>query len=87
MKLDLAGTLDTGGSGSSGGSSSGGTGSSDSGSGLLPYQRLIVAHGIICAVGFLFFLPFGSLLARYLRTFTPRWYTGHWISQFAMGKL
>ncbi|KAF5355054.1 hypothetical protein D9756_005247 [Leucocoprinus leucothites] len=51
---------------------------------LLPYQRLIVAHAIFCVVGFLFFLPAGALIARYLRTFTPTWFKGHWVSQFAL---
>ncbi|KAF5385965.1 hypothetical protein D9615_002538 [Tricholomella constricta] len=49
---------------------------------LLPYQRMIVAHAIFCVVGFLLFLPAGALLARYLRTYTPTWFTGHWVAQF-----
>ncbi|KAG6917816.1 hypothetical protein DXG01_000876 [Tephrocybe rancida] len=49
---------------------------------LLPYQRMIVAHGIFCVVGFLLFLPGGALLARYLRVFTPTWFVGHSIAQF-----
>ncbi|KAJ3563308.1 hypothetical protein NP233_g9019 [Leucocoprinus birnbaumii] len=51
---------------------------------LLPYQRLIVVHAIFCVVGFLVFLPAGALIARYLRTFTPTWFSGHWILQFAL---
>jgi len=51
---------------------------------LLPNQKLIVAHAILCTVGFLFFLPAGALLARYLRTFSPLWFRGHWITQFAI---
>ncbi|KAG7439474.1 uncharacterized protein BT62DRAFT_938978 [Guyanagaster necrorhizus] len=51
---------------------------------LESYERMLIAHAILCILGFLLFLPFGSLLARYLRTFTPKWYTGHWISQFAL---
>ncbi|KAF8161057.1 hypothetical protein B0H34DRAFT_699258 [Crassisporium funariophilum] len=51
---------------------------------LKPYQRLIVAHAVFCAVGFLIFLPAGALLARYLRTFTTTWFKGHWILQFAI---
>ncbi|KAG7439470.1 CBD9-like protein [Guyanagaster necrorhizus] len=88
FQLNLAGTLSATSTGSA--SSSGSTsGTSSSGTRpisipLLPYQRMIVAHAILCVVGFLFFLPFGSLLARYVRTFTPKWYTGHWISQFAI---
>jgi hypothetical protein len=47
-------------------------------------QKLIVAHAILCAVGFLFFLPAGALLARYFRTFSSSWFQGHWITQFAI---
>lgn len=87
LQLNLAGDLSatSTGSASSPGSTSGTTRPSDSLSiPLQPYQRMIIAHAILCVVGFLFFLPFGSLLARYVRTFTPKWYTGHWISQFAI---
>jgi len=45
---------------------------------------MVVAHAIFCVVGFALFLPCGVLLARYLRTFTPTWYTGHWIAQFGI---
>ncbi|TCD70063.1 hypothetical protein EIP91_005044 [Steccherinum ochraceum] len=44
---------------------------------LLPYQKLIVAHAILCVIGFLFILPLGALVARYLRTFSPVWFKGH----------
>ena len=53
---------------------------------LLPFQRLVVAHAIFCLVGFLLFLPGGALLARYLRTFSSKWFTGHWLIQFAICK-
>ncbi|KAJ7646591.1 hypothetical protein FB45DRAFT_890842 [Roridomyces roridus] len=49
-----------------------------------PYQRKIIAHAVLCSLGFALLLPAGALLARYLRTFTPVWYTGHWIAQFAV---
>ncbi|KAG6874453.1 hypothetical protein C0995_010361 [Termitomyces sp. Mi166 len=49
---------------------------------FLPYQRMIVAHGIFLTVAFLLLLPGGALLARYLRTFTPAWFVGHVIVQF-----
>ncbi|KAG6837712.1 hypothetical protein H0H93_003514 [Arthromyces matolae] len=49
---------------------------------LLPYQRMIVAHGIFLTVAFLLLLPSGALLARYLRTFTPTWFMGHSVIQF-----
>lgn len=52
---------------------------------LTHYQRMILAHAIICVVGFALLLPCGVLLARYLRTFSPTWYTGHWIAQFGIG--
>lgn len=53
---------------------------------LLSYQRLIIAHGIFCFVGFLVFLPAGALIARYFRSFTPTWFTKHWVSQVVLGK-
>ncbi|KAL6303522.1 hypothetical protein BKA93DRAFT_818015 [Sparassis latifolia] len=53
--------------------------------GLLPFEKLIVAHGIICVIGFLVLLPAGALLARYFRTFTTKWFKAHWIVQFAFG--
>ncbi|KAK0213312.1 hypothetical protein DFS33DRAFT_114801 [Desarmillaria ectypa] len=86
FQLNLAGTLSgtSTGSASSPGSTSGTARPASLSIPLQPYQRMIVAHAILCVVGFLFFLPFGSLLARYVRTFTPKWYTGHWISQFAI---
>jgi len=52
---------------------------------LLPYQRYIFVHAAFCILGFLVFLPAGVLLARYLRTFSPAWFQGHWVVQFAIG--
>ncbi|KAJ7683425.1 hypothetical protein B0H17DRAFT_33752 [Mycena rosella] len=51
---------------------------------LTSRQRMIVTHAILCVVGFALLLPVGALLARYLRTTTPTWYTGHWIAQFVI---
>jgi len=51
---------------------------------LLPYQRMIIAHAIFSVVGFLLFLPAGALVARYVRTFTPKWFVGHWFFQFCI---
>lgn len=51
---------------------------------LLPYQRMIVAHAVFCVAGFMLLLPGGALLARYMRTLTPTWFTGHWVVQFAL---
>ena len=50
------------------------------------YQKLIVAHGILCVVGFLAILPAGALFARYLRTVSPQWFKGHMASQVFLGK-
>ena len=52
---------------------------------LLPFEKYIIAHAIFCVIGFLGLLPLGALVARYTRTFTPKWYTAHWIIQFAIG--
>ncbi|KAI8992904.1 hypothetical protein BD414DRAFT_412963 [Trametes punicea] len=51
---------------------------------LQPFQKMIIAHGLLCTIGFLVLLPAGGLLARYARTFTSTWFTGHWIFQFAL---
>ncbi|KAJ3887294.1 hypothetical protein GG344DRAFT_68940 [Lentinula edodes] len=56
-------------------------------SALLPFQRLVIGHAIMLTIGFLFLLPIGALLARYMRTFTPIWFKGHWIVQFAISGL
>ncbi|GAW07028.1 CBD9-like protein [Lentinula edodes] len=53
-------------------------------SALLPFQRLVIGHASMLTIGFLFLLPIGALLARYMRTFTPIWFKGHWIVQFAI---
>lgn len=53
---------------------------------LVPYQKMIIAHGLLCTIGFLIMLPAGALLARYSRTFTNAWFLGHWVFQFAFGK-
>ena len=63
----------TGGSGSNnGGNNSGGTSSP-----LTNTDRMVIAHGILCLLGFLFFLPLGSLVARYFRASTSTWFKAH----------
>ena len=52
---------------------------------LLPFQKMIVAHALLCTIGFLILLPAGALLARYARTFTSGWFQGHWVFQFGLG--
>ncbi|EJF65227.1 hypothetical protein BD309DRAFT_949184 [Dichomitus squalens] len=51
---------------------------------LLPFEKYIIAHAILCVIGFLGLLPLGALVARYTRTFSPSWFTAHWIIQFAL---
>lgn len=50
-----------------------------------PYQKTIITHAVICIIGFLIVLPVGSLIARYLRTFSPIWFQFHWVLQFIFG--
>jgi hypothetical protein len=38
---------------------------------------MVIAHGILCVIGFLFFLPLGGLVARYFRTSTSTWFKAH----------
>ncbi|KAJ7019216.1 hypothetical protein C8F04DRAFT_1214393 [Mycena alexandri] len=69
--------------------SAGGAASTDTGGAtddipLTPYQRMVVAHAILSVVGFALLLPLGALVARYLRTFSPSWFTVHWIAQFGI---
>jgi hypothetical protein len=49
---------------------------------LTPEQKLIAAHAIISAIGFLLLLPAGAFIARFLRTFTTVWFKGHFAVQF-----
>ena len=52
---------------------------------LLPFEKFIIAHAVLCVIGFLGLLPLGALVARYTRTFSPNWFKAHWIIQFAIG--
>lgn len=89
--LDLTKTLP-------GGGAAGGIGGSNGTSALplpkgtinipfLSYQKLIIAHAAIVSLGFLILLPSGVLLARLTRTYNSKWFKGHWILQFGLGKL
>ncbi|KAJ7578684.1 hypothetical protein C8J56DRAFT_968778 [Mycena floridula] len=44
---------------------------------LSPIESYARTHAILCSVGFLILLPLGSLIARYSRTFTSRWFWSH----------
>jgi uncharacterized membrane protein YozB (DUF420 family) len=63
---------------------SSGSGSNNDPFGSIPYtsrEMKFIAHGVLSAVGFCFFLPIGVLQARLLRVWWPRWFTAHWIVQ------
>jgi hypothetical protein len=49
-----------------------------------PYQRKIIAHAVFSTAGFLVLLPIGALIGRLGRTFTPAWFAGHWVANFAL---
>lgn len=89
IQLDLTKTPTSTSTGSSSTSTSGsGSGSASLVIPLKDYEKLIVAHAILCVIGFLFLLPAGALLARYMRTFVPGpvWFKGHAFIQFFIGE-
>lgn len=47
-------------------------------------EMIVLAHASVLAVAFLVIMPAGALLARFYRTFSPIWFKGHWILQFAV---
>jgi hypothetical protein len=49
---------------------------------LKRYEKLIVLHGFFVSLGFLVILPAGSLIGRYGRAFTPKWFHAHMVSNF-----
>jgi hypothetical protein len=46
---------------------------------------MLVAHAVLCSIGFLLVLPVGALVARWLRTFNSYWFKAHWITQLMLG--
>ncbi|KAJ7905294.1 hypothetical protein B0H14DRAFT_2659739 [Mycena olivaceomarginata] len=50
----------------------------------LPRFQKLIWHGILLSVGFLVLLPAGSLVARWGRTFTPRWFKAHRLVNFGV---
>ncbi|KAJ7582916.1 hypothetical protein C8J56DRAFT_831919 [Mycena floridula] len=46
------------------------------------HETLVAAHGFLVSLGFLVLLPFGSLFARWARTFTPKWFKVHQMFNF-----
>lgn len=64
-----------------------GSGSSNNPFASIPYtaaEKKLLAHGILSALGFCFFLPIGVLQARFLRIWWPRWFKAHWIVQVGL---
>ncbi|KIM48873.1 hypothetical protein M413DRAFT_88681 [Hebeloma cylindrosporum] len=47
-------------------------------------EKLIIVHGFLVSLGFLVILPAGSLIGRWGRAFTPKWFKAHWISNMAV---
>ncbi|KAJ7489907.1 hypothetical protein B0H11DRAFT_2403206 [Mycena galericulata] len=50
----------------------------------LPRVQKLIWHGFLLSVGFLVLLPTGSLVARWGRTFTPRWFKAHRVLNFGV---
>ncbi|KAJ6623430.1 hypothetical protein B0H10DRAFT_791584 [Mycena sp. CBHHK59/15] len=50
----------------------------------LPRYQKLIWHGILVSLGFLVLLPAGSLVARWTRTFTSRWFKVHRIVNFGV---
>lgn len=49
---------------------------------------MIIAHGILSIIGFLFLLPLGAIVARYFRTSTNAWFKAHQtIQSFVAGPI
>ncbi|KAJ7694161.1 hypothetical protein B0H17DRAFT_473065 [Mycena rosella] len=48
----------------------------------LPRYQKLIWHGLLLSIGFLVLLPAGSLVARWARTFTPRWFKAHRVLNF-----
>lgn len=46
------------------------------------HEKLIVLHAGFLVMGFLVLLPFGSLVARWTRTFTTHWFKAHKLSNY-----
>jgi hypothetical protein len=51
---------------------------------LSPRARVARDHAVLASVAWLIILPLGALVARYLRTFTRKWFWGHAIIQLVV---
>ncbi|RPD65894.1 hypothetical protein L226DRAFT_182789 [Lentinus tigrinus ALCF2SS1-7] len=48
-------------------------------------NSLVDVHAALSAAGFLILLPMGSLVARWSRIFTSKWFTAHWFINVVLG--
>ncbi|KAI0250475.1 hypothetical protein BJV78DRAFT_1219503 [Lactifluus subvellereus] len=46
------------------------------------YMTAVREHAWLGSIAFLVVLPLGSLVSRYFRTFTTKWWFAHWIVNF-----
>ncbi|KAK7462308.1 hypothetical protein VKT23_007909 [Stygiomarasmius scandens] len=51
---------------------------------LFETERLARNHALLCTIGFMILLPLGSVIARYLRTFTNKWWGAHAVVQLIL---
>jgi hypothetical protein len=49
---------------------------------LTDYDKKVRTHALLMGIAFLVIVPTGVLFARYLRTFTNRWWWAHWLTNF-----
>ncbi|ESK85904.1 hypothetical protein Moror_2327 [Moniliophthora roreri MCA 2997] len=49
------------------------------------HELIVIGHGTLITIGFLVLLPLGSLVARWTRTISPKWFKIHRISNFYVG--
>lgn len=49
------------------------------------HEKLIAVHAIFVSFGFLVLLPSGSLVARWTRTITPKWFRAHSMINMTFG--
>ncbi|TFK68344.1 hypothetical protein BDN72DRAFT_841918 [Pluteus cervinus] len=68
---------DGGNGGGGGGDGGDGGGSPQQDIRLLPVEVMARNHALLCSIGFLILLPLGVLVARYVRTFTNKWFYSH----------
>jgi len=47
-------------------------------------EKVIVLHAFCVSLGFLVLLPAGSLIGRLGRSFTPKWFKAHWVSNMVL---